>query len=132
LAYCSGRLFEQTLDMRILAIDPETGKLLQDKQVSDDVHDAKTQFGYYQTGAPICFDKKIYVGSGGADSGVRGYVMAFNAADLSPAWPNPHWNVPPEGQDWRSHGRFHGGGATWNAVTVDEQSRTVYFSTANP
>jgi hypothetical protein len=58
--------------------------------------------------------------------------MAYNADDLTPAWEQPYWTVPPEGQDWRSRGRFHGGGAVWTPVTIDRETDTAYFSVANP
>ena len=58
--------------------------------------------------------------------------MAYNAKDLTPAWPNPYWTVPPVNQDWRSQGVFHGGGAVWMPVSIDTTTGTVYFSVGNP
>ncbi|MCB0061708.1 MAG: PQQ-binding-like beta-propeller repeat protein [Caldilineaceae bacterium] len=130
--YCDGTLFMLTLDMRIMAIDAETGELVQAVEISDAVPDARAEFGYYQTHAPICYQGILVIGSSGGDNGVRGFVMAYNASDLSPAWPNPYWTVPPADQDWRSEGRFHGGGAVWMSPTIDTQTETLFFSVANP
>lgn len=132
MAYCDGSLFQLTLDMRILKYDIDSGKITQEAKISDDVKDAKPEFGYYESSAPTCYDGVLYVGSSGADNGVRGFVMAYDPDDLSPAWSEPHWNVPPEGQDWRAKGRFHGGGSVWMPTSYDEASDTLYFQSANP
>jgi len=44
----------------------------------------------------------------GAEYGVRGFVMAYRT-DLTPAWPNPFWTIPPAGTSWRSLARLVGG-----------------------
>ncbi len=132
VAYCDGKVFMLTLDMRLIAVNADTGKLTKEVFIYNDVPDAKPEFGYYETVAPVCYKGKVIIGSSGADNGVRGFVMAYNASDLTPAWANPYWTVPPEGQDWRSHGRFHGGGTSWMPATIDAETDTMYFSTANP
>lgn len=132
VALCDGKVFMLTLDMRLISVDADTGKLVKEIFIYDDVPDTKPEFGYYETVAPICYQGKIIIGSSGADNGVRGFVMAYNSSDLTPAWPGPYWTVPPEGQDWRSHGRFHGGGTSWMPATIDAETDTMYFSSANP
>lgn len=132
VAYCNDRVYMLTLDMRIIAVNANNGQLAQEIPISRDVPDARPEFGYYETVAPVCYKNKLIIGSSGADNGVRGFVMAYNANDLSPAWPNPYWTVPPEGQDWRAQGRFHGGGTSWMPATIDVETDTMYFSTANP
>jgi alcohol dehydrogenase (cytochrome c) len=131
VALCEGNVYMLTLDMRIIAVNADTGKLVKEIPISRDVPDARPEFGYYETVAPVCYKGKLIIGSSGADNGVRGFVMAYNADDLSPAWANPYWGVPPEGQDWRSRGRFHGGGTSWMPATIDVETDTMYFSTAN-
>ena len=134
LAYCDGKLFMMAIDMRLISIDPATGDLVKQVKVEDttpDLSDATTDFGYYQTSAPVCYEDTLIIGSSGADNGVRGFVMAYDT-DLQPAWAHPYWTVPPEGQGWRSQGRFHGGGTSWVPATIDTDTETVYFSSANP
>jgi alcohol dehydrogenase (cytochrome c) len=134
LAYCDDKLFMMAIDMRLMSIDPATGELVKQVKVENttpDLADATTDFGYYQTSAPVCYDDTLIVGSSGADNGVRGFVMGYDT-DLEPAWPHPYWTVPPEGQGWRSQGRFHGGGTSWVPATIDINTSTVYFSSANP
>jgi alcohol dehydrogenase (cytochrome c) len=132
VAFGEGKVYMLTLDMRIIALDAKTGELAQEVQISDAVQDARPEFGYYESAAPIYYEGKLLIGSSGSDNGVRGFVLAYNADDLSPAWEQPYWTVPPEGQDWRSHGRFHGGGSVWTPVTIDTETDTAYFSVANP
>jgi alcohol dehydrogenase (cytochrome c) len=132
VAYGEGKVYMLTLDSRIIALDAKTGELVQEVPISDAVQDARPEFGYYQSAAPIYYKGKLLIGSSGSDNGVRGFAMAYNADDLSPAWEQPYWTVPPEGQDWRSHGRFHGGGSVWTPLTIDTETDIAYFSVANP
>ena len=132
LAYCNGKIFALTLDMRIIALDAKTGQLLRQVKISDAVQDAEAQYGYSETMAPICYKDLLLLGGAGSDFGVRGFTMAYHAADLAPAWANPYWTIPPESQDWRGFGRFHGGGTNWNPQTIDEESDTVFITTGSP
>jgi alcohol dehydrogenase (cytochrome c) len=133
VAYCDGKLFLLTLDMRIISIDPGNGKLIKEVRIADAVPDATTEFGYSETQAPICAKNVLLVGAAGTDYGVRGFFMAYRT-DLTPAWSSPYWIIPPELEGWRRAGRYVGGGSNWNPSTVDERSNTVYIttSTASP
>jgi PQQ-dependent dehydrogenase (methanol/ethanol family) len=131
LAYCDGKLFMLTLDMRIVSLDPRTGALIKQVAISDAVPGAKVEYGYSETQAPICFRNHLIFGASGSDYGVRGFLMAYNP-DLTPAWSSPYWIVPPDGQEWRSHTRAAGGGTNWNPVAIDPTTDTVYFTTSNP
>ena len=131
VAYCDDKLFLLTLDMRIVSLDPKTGKLIKQVEISDAVPDAKVEFGYSETQAPICYKDTLLLGASGSDYGVRGFVMAYKP-DLTPAWANPFWTIPPEGQGWRRGGRYVGGGTNWNPVSVDTATDTVYVTTSNP
>ena len=132
VAYCGGKVFMLTLDMRIVSLDADTGRLVKQVDISDAVEGARPQLGYFNTAAPICYRGLLFVGTSGSDYGVRGFVMAYRAEDLSPAWANPYWTIPPEGQDWRAGGRFHGGGSVASAVTVDPESDIIYVPVGVP
>jgi alcohol dehydrogenase (cytochrome c) len=131
LAYCDGKLFLLTLDMRILSLDPRSGKLVKEVAISDAVPDAKVEFSYSETQAPICYKNHLIFGASGSDYGVRGFLMAYNP-DLTPAWPSPYWIIPPDGVEWRSATRAAGGGTNWNPVAIDPKTDTLYASTSNP
>lgn len=132
VAVGDGKVFVMSLDMHLYAIDRETGKLVKDLQIWDVVPDAKPEYGYYESTAPIYYDGIVYFGTSGSDNGVRGFFMAVKSSDLSPAWPDPFWTVPPDGQDWRKEGANHGGGAPWMPGTIDPETNILYFVTGNP
>lgn len=132
VAYCDGKVFMLTLDMRIISVDAATGKLVKQVDISDAVEGARPQLGYFNTAAPVCYRGLLFVGTSGSDYGVRGFVMAYRAENLSPAWANPYWTIPPEGQDWRAAGRFHGGGSVASAVTIDPETDVVYVPVGVP
>ena len=118
LAYCGGKLFMTTLDMQLVALRPSDGEVVGKIAISQFVPNASANYGYSQTSAPICAGGKLVMGAAGSEYGVRGYVMAFNT-DLTPAWPNPYWTIPPEQQQWRRLSRIVGGGVVWTPVTID-------------
>src|SRR5437762_38259 len=97
VGYCDNRVFLLTLDMTIVALDPNTGKELQRVPIANAVPGAFANYGYSETSAPVCFNNTLIVGAAGSDYGVRGFVMAYNANDLTPAWPTPFWTIPPPG-----------------------------------
>jgi PQQ-dependent dehydrogenase (methanol/ethanol family) len=132
VAVGDGKVFIMSLDMHLYSIDQKTGELIGDLLISDVVPDAKAEYGYYESTAPIYYDGNVYFGTSGSDNGVRGFFMAVKADDLSPAWPDPFWIVPPDGQDWRKDGANHGGGAPWMPGTVDPETNILYFVTGNP
>jgi alcohol dehydrogenase (cytochrome c) len=131
VAYCSGRIFIATLDMHLVMLRPRDGKVLRNIDISKVVPGASANYGYSQTSAPICAKGILVMGAAGSEYGIRGYVMAWRASDLSPAWPTPYWTIPPEGTEWRSRNRLVGGGAVWTPVTIDQTSNTVYFGTGS-
>ena len=56
--------------------------------------------------------------------------MAYRT-DLTPAWPNPFWTIPPAGTEWRRNGTLVGGGVVWTPTTVDTTTNTLYFGTGS-
>jgi PQQ-dependent dehydrogenase (methanol/ethanol family) len=130
VAYCNGRLFLATLDMQLVSLDARTGRLLQKVAVASAVPGASSNYGYEQTSAPICAKGRVLMGAAGSEYGIRGFVMAWRT-DLTPAWSNPYWTIPPAQQQWRSRGRLVGGGAVWTPVTADPTTNTVYFGTGS-
>jgi alcohol dehydrogenase (cytochrome c) len=130
VAYCNGRLFLATLDMQLVSLDARTGRLLKKVAVASAVPGASSNYGYEQTSAPICAKGRVLMGAAGSEYGIRGFVMAWRT-DLTPAWSNPYWTIPPAQQQWRSRGRLVGGGAVWTPVTADPTTNTVYFGTGS-
>ena len=130
VAYCNGRLFLATLDMYLVALNAATGRLLARVPVDSAVPGASSNYGYGQTSAPICAKGRVLMGAAGSEYGIRGFVMAWRT-NLTPAWANPYWTIPPPQTEWRKRGRLVGGGAVWTPVAVDATTNTVYFGTGS-
>jgi PQQ-dependent dehydrogenase (methanol/ethanol family) len=130
LAYCDGRLFLTTLDMHIDAISPRNGHLIKSVPISNAVPGASSNLGYSETSAPVCANHVLVVGAAGSEYGVRGFVMGYHP-DLTPAWANPYWTIPPEQTEWRKAGRLVGGGVNWTPQTIDTSTNTLYFGTGS-
>lgn len=136
-AFAGGRLFAATLDGRLQALDPRTGKLLW--SVETTAPDAR----YMVTGAPRTFGDKVIVGNGGGDYGSRGYVTAYDQATGRQLW--RFYTVPgsPEqnagdpameaaaktwaGEYWKTGT----GGTAWNGMTFDPELNRIYVGTGN-
>jgi alcohol dehydrogenase (cytochrome c) len=130
VAYCGRRLFLATLDMHLVALRPSDGQVLARVPVASAVPGAASNYGYSQTSTPICAKNILVMGAAGSEYGIRGYVMGWHT-DLTPAWANPFWTIPPEQTDWRRRGRLVGGGAVWTPVSIDPTTNTVYFGTGS-
>lgn len=132
VAVAEGKVFVLITDNRLAAIDQKTGETVKIINLWDTIPDVTAENGYYETTAPIYYKGKLLIGSSGGDNGVRGFVMAYNSSDLTPAWDEPFWVVPPKGQDWLAGSQFNGGGAVWCPVAVDPETDIMYFGTGNP
>jgi alcohol dehydrogenase (cytochrome c) len=130
VAYCDGRLFLLTLDMHLNALSPADGHLIKRVTIAHDVPGAGSNYGYSETSAPTCVNHRVVFGAAGSEYGTRGFVMAYTT-NLTPAWPNPYWTIPPEQQSWRAASRIIGGGNVWTPVTIDAATNTVFFGTGS-
>jgi PQQ-dependent dehydrogenase (methanol/ethanol family) len=130
VALCDGHVFVLTLDMTIVSLDAQSGRLEHRVAIAKAVPGASSSYGYSETSAPICARHRLIIGAAGSEYGVRGFVMAYHT-DLSPAWPNPFWTIPPTGTDWRRYGTLVGGGVVWTPTTVDTRTDTLYFGTGS-
>ncbi len=130
VALCDGHVFLLTLNMTIVSLDPATGQLERRVPIAKAVPGASSSYGYSETSAPICANHRLILGAAGSEYGVRGFVMAYHT-DLTPAWSNPFWTIPPQGTSWRRFGRLVGGGVVWTPTTVDTSTNTLYFGTGS-
>lgn len=127
-----GKVFMLTADNGIVSIDQKTGKTIKLVHLSDFYPEITAENGYYESSVPIFYDGKLLIGSAGSDNGVRGFFTVFNADDLTPAWDEPFWTVPPKGEGWLANGTFGGGGTVWMPASVDKETGIMYISVANP
>lgn len=140
VAVYQGRVYEGTLDGRLIALDAATGKL------DWSVDTTENKKNYTITGAPLAADGKVIIGNGGAEyQGVRGYVSAYDAATGKLDW---RWHTvpgnpanPPENaamaaarKTWDPATKYWekgGGGTVWNALSFDPKLDLLYFGTGN-
>jgi PQQ-dependent dehydrogenase (methanol/ethanol family) len=130
VAVCDGRVFVLTLDMTIAELKESDGTLIARVPIGLAVPGASSNYGYSETSAPICADHRLIIGAAGSEYGVRGFVMAYHT-DLTPAWANPFWTIPPEQTSWRKASRIVGGGVVWTPTTVDPTTNTLYIGTGS-
>jgi alcohol dehydrogenase (cytochrome c) len=120
-------VFVETDDAHLLKLDARSGNLLWDVAYAD-----KTKH-YGATSAPLVVKDTVIVGTSGGDSGVRGFVAAYDAATGQRKW--RFWTIPGLGEfgssSWPGDSYLHGGGTTWMPGTYDPQLNTLYWTTSN-
>ena len=135
LAVWQGRVYVGTGDCRLVAIDAASGEKAWDSQVCEG-----TQTGI--TGAPHVGAGKVIIGYNGSDTGVRGSLVAFDAATGKEAW--RFWTVPGDpskgfeskalemaAKTWSGDKWWEvGGGDVWDPITYDPATGLVIFGTA--
>ncbi len=142
VAVWNGRVYVGTIDGRLIALDARTGAKLWDVVTVDQSRP------YTITGAPRVARGLVFIGNGGAEFGVRGYVSAYDARTGDLRWrfyttPNPHerdqtasdsvrdmalatWN--PNAGAWLESG---GGGTAWDALVYDDETDTLWIGVGN-
>ena len=134
-----GRVYVGSLDGRLIALDAATGAEIWqvDTLIDRDRY-------YTITGAPRVARGKVYIGNGGAEFGVRGYVSAYDADTGELAWrfytvpgdPSRPYEHPElelaattwSGDEWW---KFGGGGTVWNSIVFDAEYNHLYIGVGN-
>jgi quinohemoprotein ethanol dehydrogenase len=137
VAYWQGRVYLGTLDGRLVALDAKTG------QESWSVVTVDQSKPYTITGAPRVIKGKVFIGNGGAEFGVRGYVSAYDADSGKLAWrfytvpgdPSQPFEQPILEQAAKTwHGEWWkvgGGGTVWDSMAYDPELDLLYIGTGN-
>jgi len=130
LAILDNRLFMNTLDMHLIAIDAKSGRELW----KTEMYDYTAAGGYAATGAPLVVKDKVIVGMAGGEHPVSGFLDAYDAATGQRVW---RFNTIPQpgeanfgtwaGDSWKT-----GGVSTWNTGSYDPETNTVFWGTSNP
>jgi PQQ-dependent dehydrogenase (methanol/ethanol family) len=132
VAALGDRIFYETDDAHLLALDRLTGALLWD--VATPPPDAPGSFG--STAAPLVANGLVITGVSGGDNGIRGFIAAYNPLNGELAW--RLWTIPEYGKPgpgsatWQGMALQEGGGATWLSGSVDVKSNVLYWATGNP
>lgn len=139
VAVYKGHVYFGSLDGRLFALDAASGKQVWEVDTIID----RDRF-YTITGAPRVANDKVFIGNGGAEFGVRGYVTAYDVATGEQAWrfftvpgdpslpfENPAMELAAEtwtGSDWWEYG---GGGTVWNSIVYDPDFNNLYIGVGN-
>jgi PQQ-dependent dehydrogenase (methanol/ethanol family) len=146
VAYADGRVFLNTLDNQTIALDAASGKELWRVQLGD------IRRGETMTMAPFVVADRVLVGNSGGEFGVRGWLVALDAATGREAWraystgPDRDVLIGPRykpfyakdrGTDlgvrsWPGEAWKLGGGTVWGWLSYDAELGLVYYGTANP
>jgi alcohol dehydrogenase (cytochrome c) len=120
-------VYVETDDAHLLCLDARSGGLRWD------IEYAQKTAQYGATGAPLVLKDLVVVGTSGGDSGVRGFVAAYDASTGRERW--RFWTIPGPGEfgssRWPRDSYLHGGGTTWMPGTYDTELDTLYWTTSN-
>ena len=120
-------VYTETDDAHLLCLDARSGNLQWDVQYADKVKH------YGATSAPLIVKDAVIVGTSGGDSGVRGFLAAFDAVSGKLKW--RLWTIPAPGEfgssSWPGDSYLHGGATTWMPGTYDPELNTLYWTTSN-
>ncbi len=141
-AYYRERVYVGTIDGRLIALDAGSGEPVWSVQTT------ARSLPYTITGAPRAAKGKVFIGNGGAEYGVRGYVSAYDAHTGDLIW--RFYTVPGErgvsdgaasddalarlaqptwyGDDYVAYG---GGGTVWDSIVYDPDFDQLYFGVGN-
>ncbi len=138
VAVADGRVFVGTYDGRLIALDQADGRRLWEVNTID------RDRPYTITGAPRVVRDKVFIGNGGADAGVRGYVSAYGTASGELLWrfytvpkntagPFEHPELEPAAATWdpESAWELGGGGTVWDSMAYDPELNLLYVGTGN-
>jgi len=138
VAAWKGKIYLGALDGRLIALDGETGKEIWSiMTVPEGTH-------HTITGAPRIANGKVFIGNGGAEYNVRGYVSAFDAENGDLVWrwytvpgdpSKPYENKAMEAaaKTWNGdrYWKLGGGATVWDSIVFDPKTNLVYFGTGN-
>lgn len=128
MAILDNTVFFGTVDCHLIALDAKSGAVRWDTVVDDN------KKGYYITAAPLAVDGKLLIGVSGAETGIRGFIDAYDAKTGKRLWRT--WTVPGKGEpgaeSWGGESALHGGGSTWVTGSYDPDLNLVYWGTGNP
>ncbi|HEY4661843.1 MAG TPA: PQQ-dependent dehydrogenase, methanol/ethanol family [Terriglobales bacterium] len=120
-------VYSETDDAHLLCLDARSGGLRWDIEFAD-----KTKH-YGATSAPLVVNGSVIVGTSGGDSGVRGFIAAYDAATGKLKW--HFWTIPGPGEfgssSWPGDSYLHGGATAWMPGTYDPELNTLYWTTSN-
>jgi alcohol dehydrogenase (cytochrome c) len=122
------RVFMETDDAHVIALNRFTGELLWDATLED------WRKNYSATSAPLPAGDLIISGVTGGEHGANGFVAAHDQETGKEVW--RFWTVPkpgtPGSETWQGKDIEHGGAPTWFTGSYDPDLDMVYWPVGNP
>ena len=141
---CRRRIFESTLDARLIALDARTGKPCPDFGAAGQVDlrnvpgyqhsnlGEHMQGWYHMTSPPVTIDDMVIVGSAIDDNNrvdmPSGVVRAFDARTGAPRW---SWDPIPRNASGTSASWMTGAANAWSIMTVDAARDLIFIPTGS-
>src|SRR3954471_15359267 len=116
-------------DVRVVATDRETGKIVWDKNLRD-------QPDMTLNAAPLALEDSILVGASGGDQGVRDWLVALDGKTGNELW--RRYTVPAPGEPGsetrkdKNNAWQTGGGAFYVTGSYDPATNTTYWRSGSP
>ena len=139
VAVYEGAVYVATLDGYLVSLNAETGEVIWRINTIID----RTR-AYTITGAPRVANGRVFIGNGGGEFGVRGYVSAYDTktGDLDwrfftvpgdPSKPFEHPEMEAAASTWKGGEwwKIGGGGTVWNSIVYDAETDTVFLGVGN-
>ncbi len=122
------KLFFASGDAVLVALDVKTGKEVWTAKVADYTK------GYYTSIMPLVADGKVMMGTSGGETGIRGFIAAYEAETGKEVWRTftvpepgqPGSETWPKGDQWKT-----GGGSVWVPGTYDPDTNLAFWGTGN-
>ncbi len=127
-AYANGKIFMDTDNAHLIALDRWDGSLLWETEIAD------SKLNYSATSAPIVVGNLVITGTAGGEEGARGFIAAYDQNTGKEVW--RFWTVPapgePGSETWKGKGIEHGGAVAWFTGVYDSETDTVFWQAGNP
>lgn len=137
VAVWEGKVYFGTIDNRLIALDAETGEEIWTVQTTP------ADEPYSITGAPRVAKGKVFIGQGGAEFGVRGFIAAYDVDTGNRDWiwytvpgnpadgfENPQMEMAAQtwnGEWWQTGG----GGTVWDSIVYDPVTDLLLIGVGN-
>jgi alcohol dehydrogenase (cytochrome c) len=129
VALYGDKVYYAAAEAELVALDAKTGKPVWTTTVAD------SKSAYYITLAPLIAGGKVMVGASGGETGIRGFIAAFDPDTGKEQWRTYTIPAPgePGSETWPKGGDQweHGGASVWVTGNYDAVTNTAYWGTGN-
>jgi alcohol dehydrogenase (cytochrome c) len=128
VAVAGSRVFIETDDAHVLALDRWTGRVVWETPLAD------WRDNYSASSAPLVAGDLLMAGVSGGEHGANGFLAALDLETGRQVWrfdtvPRPG---EPGSETWQGTDIEHGGAPTWFTGSYDPELDLVYWPTGNP